>query len=216
MSALRCVCAVVAISLCSALATGGSAEENGLPPFGLDTVLVWEMRNQDFNENFVVRIAEFLPDRYVEWEDANTQGTIFMPNRDIVNAKGFVNANLFQSGMDTRGKDATTLWLSQRIYRELKAKGKAKCNLDGVSGWLINQGSDHLAVEVNRAPVVLPVLKVKDDRGGERWFLDHDENPLMLKHTVRTFTQLLASITTNRPNSLRWIKGTKLAHPPMR
>jgi len=36
----------------------------------------------------------------------------------------------------------------------------------------------------------------------------------MLKHTVRQFTQVLASITTDRPNTLRWIKGKKLANIP--
>jgi hypothetical protein len=62
--------------------------------------------------------------------------------------------------------------------------------------------------------MALPAIKVSDDRGSERWFLDQEENPLMLKHTVRQFTQVLASITTDRPNTLRWIKGKKLANIP--
>ena len=214
MAVARFYCAVVLFFLSRFMGVGISADERTLPAFGLDTVLVWEMRNQDYNGNFVVRIAEFLPDRFVEWEDANTQGTIFIPNRDLLNAKGLSSANLFQSGMDTRGKDTTTLWLSQRIYRELKEKGKARCNLDGIGGLLTNQGNDRLAVEVNRASIMLPVIKVADDRGGERWFLDQEDNPLMLRHTVRTFTQVLTSITTNRSNTLRWIKGKKLANTP--
>ena len=44
---------------------------------------------------FVVRIAEFLPDRFLEWEDSNTQGTIFMPDRDVIGARGFSSSNLF-------------------------------------------------------------------------------------------------------------------------
>jgi len=86
--------------------------------------------------------------------------------------------------------------------------------LDGVSAVLAYQGEDQVTVEVNRASMALPAIKVSDDRGSERWFLDREENPLMLKHTVRQFTQVLASITTDRPNTLRWIKGKKLANIP--
>jgi len=188
--------------------------DSSLPAFGRDTVLVWTIANQEFESNFVVRIAEFAPDRYLEWEDSQTQGTIFMPNRDIVSARGYASTDLFGPGTDTKGKDATTLWLSQRIYRDLKERKKAKCNLDGVSGSLSLKGEAQLTVEVNRSSMVLPVITVTDDRGGERWFLDQDENPLMLKHTVRNYTQVLTSITTDRPNTLRWIKGKRLANLP--
>jgi hypothetical protein len=112
--------------------------------------------------------------------------------------------------MDIRGKNATTLWLSRRLFRELKEKKKAKFAIDGVQGSTTFQGEDHLTVEVNRTPLVLPVIRVFDDRGAERWFLDQEENPLMLKHLLRNFSQTLVSITTDRPNTLRWIKGKKL------
>ncbi len=202
-----------AIAFCMLLPTCLRAE-SPLPAFGRDTVLVWNDKNQDYSAEFVVRIAEFLPDRYVEWEDAKTQGTIFMPSRDISSAKGFVGANLFQSGTDTKGKDTTTLWLSQRLFEDLKNKKKLKCNLDGVAATLTYQGEGELEVEVNRVPQRLPVIKVADDRGSERWFLDRPDNPLMLKLIVRSYSQVLTSITTDRPNTLRWIKGKKLNNLP--
>jgi len=185
-----------------------------LPAFGRDTVLVWKIENMEYNATFVARVAQFLPDRFMEWEDEITQGTIFMPNEDILTARGFVDSSLFKSGRDTRGKKATTLWLSQQIYRELKEKKKVKCMLDGVQGSMKYVGDDQLEVEVNRSPMTLPAIRVQDDRGSERWFLDQDDNPLMLKHQLRTFTQTLSSITTNKSNTLRWIKGKKLANPP--
>jgi hypothetical protein len=188
--------------------------EARLPAFGKDTVLVWKITNQEYSADFVVRIAEFAPDRFVEWEDEKNQGTILMPNRDIVSARGYVNTNLFSSGADTKGKNATTLWISQKIYRELKDKKKIKCDLDGVSGTMNYLGDGDIQVEVNRTAMTLPIIKVSDDRGGERWFLDQEENPLMLKHTVRNFVQVLTSITTDRQNTLRWIKGRKLANLP--
>jgi hypothetical protein len=214
MRNLRLLIAALIFCSLSPMAGGSSSAENELPAFGRDTVLVWKVSNQQYSENFVVRIAEFTPDRYLEWEDSRTQGTIFMPNRDIVAAKGFVTANLFESGTDTRGKGNTALWVSQRIFRMLKEKKKAKCNLDGVSGSLVYKGDARLEVEVNRSSMVLPVITVTDDRGGERWFLDQEENPLMIRYAVRNFVQVLTSITTDRPNTLRWIKGRKLANLP--
>jgi hypothetical protein len=137
-----------------------------------------------------------------------------MPSRDVLGAKGFANANLFESGVDSRGKNATTLWLSQRLYQDFKNKRKVKCELDGVSSLMTYQGDDQLAVEVNRISRELPVIRISDDRGSERWFLDQEENPLMVKHVIRAFHQTLTSITTDRPNTLRWIKGKKLANLP--
>lgn len=208
---LRCsvfACQLVVIASVSIWA------QNRLPLFARDTVLVWQDRNQDFSSDFVVRIAEFLPDRFVEWEDSKTQGTIFMTNRDILSAKGFVGANLFSSGSNTRGKNATTLWLSQRIFEDLKVKKKTKCDLDGVAATLTYLGEGELEVEVNKIPTRLPVIKVSDDRGAERWFLNQAENPLLIKLTVRNYTQVLTSITTDRHNTLRWIKGKKLDDRP--
>ena len=184
-----------------------------VPPFGRDTVLVWKIQNQEEEGTFVVRIAQFLPDRYIEWEDAKTQGTIFMTSKAVTAAHTFVNARLFEGGVDTRGKDATTLWLSQRLFRDIKEKRRVRVTLDGVDAWMTFEGSDQLPIEINRSSVNVPVIKVKDERGSERWFLDLEDNALLVKHMIRAYDQTLASITTDRPNTLRWIKGKKLANP---
>lgn len=188
-----------------------STQGNPLPAFGRNTVLVWKLQNLQFSSNFVVRIAEFEPDRFIEWEDDKTQGTLFMPARDILNAGGYVTSQLFEGGRDARSSNVITLWLSRKIFNQLKEKGRVKLNVDGVAGLWILQGKSSFAVDVNGISVNLPVIRVTDDRGGERWFLDQVDNSLLLKHTLREFTQTLVSITTNRPNTLRWIKGRKLA-----
>jgi hypothetical protein len=197
------------------LAVGSlSGFDSGLPVFGRDTVLVWRTVNRDYTSDLVVRIAEFSPDRFMEWEDATTQGTIFIPSKDVEGAKGFVSADLFKSGIDARARDVTTLWLSRRIFRDLKDKKMAKFNIDGVAGLMQYSGEGRINVEVNRSAVDLPVIKVADDRGSERWFLDDDTNPLMLKHSLRQYSQALISITTDKANTLRWIKGSKLNNLP--
>jgi hypothetical protein len=75
-------------------------------------------------------------------------------------------------------------------------------------------GADRMVIMVNRSPMDLPVIKTVDDRGAERWFLDADQNPLLVKHLFRSFSESLVSITTDKSNTLRWIKGRKLANPP--
>jgi hypothetical protein len=210
----RFLCALFIIVVSYAAAAQDPQSENALPAFGRDTVLVWKIQNMDYSADFVARIAQFLPDRYLEWENELSQGTVFMPAQDIDSAKGYVNSSLFQSGLDTRGRSATTLWLSRRIFRDLKANKKAKCMINATMGVLTYQGDDMLAVEVNGKSRLLSVIKVMDDRKEERWFLDQEDNPLMLNHRVRKFSQTLTSITTDRANTLRWIKGRKLINLP--
>jgi hypothetical protein len=197
-----------------AVVPGSASDEDNLPVFGRDTVLVWKIQNRNFDSKFVVRIAQFYPDRFLEWEDTTTQGTIFMPSTDIQEAKNYVSQSLFEAGSDTRSKNATTLWLSRRIYRDLKKNGKAKCQLDNVTGSLVFLGGDQITIDVNRSSRELPVIKVSNGRGSELWFLDQEENPLLVKHMIREFKQVLTSITTDRSNTLRWIKGKKLSNPP--
>ena len=206
--------ALIVAAVLTLFSLAASTGENSLPPFGRDTVLVWKARSADQESKFVVRIAEFSPDRFVEWETSGLQGTVFMPFRDIEEAKGYVNRSLFEGGVDKTSHRDTTLWLSRRIYRELKSKGKAKCLLDGAGGALENRGQGSVTVEVNRTPKELPIIKVSDGRGSEFWFLDLEENPLVAKQVIRQYSLTLAAITTDRPNTLRWIKGQKLAHPP--
>jgi len=187
---------------------GVQEKDAAMPAFGRDTVLVYKSSNES-EAPFVVRVAEFAPDRYVEWEDATTQGTIFMPSKAITLAKGFVNWRLYEGGVDTKGKDATTLWLSRRLFRDLKEKQKVKVDMDGIPTWITLIGSDRMLLEVNRVAREVPVIKTKDERSAERWFLDLEDNALLVNAIYRNYQQKLASVTTDRHNTLRWIKDKK-------
>jgi hypothetical protein len=82
---------------------------------------------------------------------ANPRYTVFMSSVDLLNAKNFISgATLFQSGVDSKRKNATTLWLSQKIFNELKGRGKIKCDLDGIQGVLTYKGTEKIAVEINK------------------------------------------------------------------
>lgn len=201
--------------LCTAVLLMGTwgfsaGHEGNLPQFGKDTVLVWEIPRQDYTSDFVVRIAAFSPDLLMEWEDSNSQGTVFIPMREMMEAKGYVNTRLFKSGMDTRARDETTVWLSRRAYRDLKEKKEARIKIDRVQGQLTYLGEEEHTVEVNGSRVKFQVIKVRDSRQAEFWFLDREDNPLMVQYRIRQYTKTLVSITTDRPNTLRWLKGQKL------
>jgi len=138
----------------------------------------------------VVRIAEFSPSRFVEWEDATTQGTILMPERAVNEARAYVNWQLYVAGVDTRSKNATTLWLSRRIFRELKAKPKVKMDMDSIATWVNSLGVDHMTVEVNREQRSLPVMKTRDEREANAG--------LSIRKTIRSSsTRSTATISRN-------------------
>jgi hypothetical protein len=181
-----------------------------LPVFGRDTVLVWKIQSPNYEASFIARIASFVPDRFLEWEDGRNQGMLFISQRDILEAKGYENSSLFSSGMEKKSNNTTALWLSKKIFLELKEKKKAKFYLDGVLTKTTYIGLDRVSVELNRSKVELPVIKFSDERGVEWSFLDRQDNPLMLRQSVPNYSQTLISITTDRSNTLRWIKGKKL------
>lgn len=205
----RSAAALLAAALL-ALPLVGAAADLRLPEFGRDAVLVWAIQNGEFSSQFVVRIASFLPDRFFEWEDDRGQGTVLIRAADLANANGFGDSSLFQAGVESKAKGVTALWLSQRIYRDLKTKRKSKCTVDGVSGTLTHTGDAQLTIQVNRAEITVPAIKTLDSRGAERWFLDDENNPLMLKYAIRQYTQTAVSFTTDRSGTLRWIKGKRL------
>jgi len=106
---------------------GISDSQNQLPAFGRDTVWygrfkIWSMRPVSF-----VRIAQFCLIGFlnVGGPPSKREGTIFMPNSSILEARGYVNSRSFQVRADAKSKNATTLWLSHQIYRDLKEKKRS-------------------------------------------------------------------------------------------
>ena len=187
-----------------------SGHDEKLPLFGKDTVLVWEIPLKDVTTDFVVRLARYSPDLLMEWEDNRSQGTVFIPSQEIMKAKGYVNTKLFKPGMDTQAENETTVWLSRQAFRDLKDNKEVKLKIDRVQGRMTYIGEGEFTVEVNGSSVVLPVIKVQDNRKAEMWFLDREDNPLLVQYRIRHYSKKLISITTDRKNTLRWLKGRKL------
>jgi hypothetical protein len=184
--------------------------DNPVPVFGRDTVLVWNIQTSNYEASFIARIAMYSPDRFLEWEDGRKQGTLILTQNAILEAKGYDHSKLFVSGMDKKSNNTTALWLSEKIFLELKEKKKIRIYLDGVMTKVTYIGEDRIPVEVNRTVQNLPVIKLQDDHGIEWCFWDRQDNPLLVRQSTQNYSQTLVSITTDRSNTLRWIKGKKL------
>ena len=110
-------------------------------------------------------------------------------------------------------KGLTAMQEISNITLGLQTDDTIKVKINSVPGQMEVIGRGTIDVLVNRSSQKLPVIKVRDNRGSERWFLDSANNPIMVKHVTRNYTQTLSSITTNKTNTLRWIKGKKLITP---
>ena len=89
-----------------------SGHDEKIPVFGKDTVLVWEIPLEGFSTDFVVRLACYSPDLLMEWEDDRSQGTVFIPRQEIMNAKGSHPMAAFEKNWV--GKNGDTI--GQKIF----------------------------------------------------------------------------------------------------
>lgn len=191
-------------------ATLWAAEKAAPLRFDRDTVIVWKAETQGAAYDFVVRIAHYEPKRLFEWESSASQGVVSIDPAALLSSRSFQTSKLFNSGSESRSKDETAIWLSKEAYLELARQGRVKIKLDSIDGLMTLVRCEMVSINVNKEPMEIPALLVKDSRGGEWLFYDDPENPFFIKHSIRNFTQTVKSITTNRKNTLRWLKENKI------
>lgn len=175
--------------------------------FGEKTILVYENKTGGQSHQFVLRLARFLPDIYLEWESLNHQGTLHIYKKAVRDAKTFTVGGLFEAGLDLESKDTMTNWLPAKVYQELLEKGVArvKLNKQPLSLRLVKNGV-HL-VTLNKVEVEVPVVQLVDDRKG-RWIVHRNgQNPVLLEYESPYYHSYLKRISTSRSNNLRWIKS---------
>lgn len=175
--------------------------------FKLDTgaTLVWDSDARGRTSEFIVRIAEFEPDRHFEWESRAQQGTIRIPAQVLKESKKITFARLFDNGVDIERADFLTLWLSERIYQELKQAGRSKIIVDALQDEFVVMETVPYSLMLDRRPTAVSAIKVKDGRGATWLFLDSAENPVMLEYQTQYYVQKIRYMTT-KGNILRWIR----------
>ncbi|MBI2822930.1 MAG: hypothetical protein HYX74_11970 [Acidobacteria bacterium] len=190
---------------------GGQSQQSGDPvgavslSLGSGASVVWDTDARGRPSEFIIRIAEFSPDRRFEWESRAQQGTIRIPARVLKEGKTFTFAKLFENGVDIDQADFLTLWLSEAIYQELKREGRSRVTIDALKDEFLLQETIPYTLKLDRQAVPVSALKVIDGRGATWLFLDSPENPVMLEFQNRYFHQKIRSMTT-RGNILRWIR----------
>ena len=198
------------VTASAALMLAGLLQAQVVPPggaqgLGAGAAIVWDTDARGHTSEFIVRIAQFAPDRHFEWESRAQQGTIRIPGSVLQNGRTFTFSRLFDNGVDIERADFLTLWLSDRVYDELKKDKRSQVVIDALKGDLVVLESLDYPVKLDRAAASVPAFRVKDSRGGTWTFLDDRKNPLMLEYRNPYYVQKVRTITTGGVK-LRWIK----------
>jgi len=174
--------------------------------FDEKTILVYENQTGEESHQFVLRIARFQPDIFLEWESLNHQGTIHLRKNAVVDAKKLTVGGLFEAGVDVESKDVMTNWLSVSLYRQLIQFGKANAQLNRhkIKMNLVREETRQLTVDKDQVEV--PVVRIEDSQKGF-WIVHKDpKNPVVIEYQSQHYHMLLRRISTSKSNNLRWIK----------
>ena len=174
---------------------------------GPNTVLVYESENKGQVSQFVLRLERHRPDIVLEWESVSDQGTLHLLREAVREAHRFSFSSLFKVGVDMESKDTMTVWLSERMYRDLTEEGEARVTLNSLRATMKMQGEGTFTLNVNKETKEIPVIHVQDSRGG-RWTIHRDPgNPILVEYTLRKFRRHLKTVSTKSKNRLRWIRN---------
>jgi hypothetical protein len=184
----------------------GSAPFAETPLARLDSgaTIVWDTTAGDKTSEFIIRIAQYSPERHFEWESRAQQGTIRIPSHVLRDSKRITFARLFDNGVDIESADFLTLWLSRKIYDELKNSRRSRITMDSLKDEFVLLETIEYPLVVDKQTITAPAVKLKDERGATWIFLDSPENPIMLEYKNKYFLQKIRYMTT-RGNILRWI-----------
>lgn len=180
------------------------AENHPLAKLDTGATAVWDTSARDRTSEFIIRIARYSPDRHFEWESRAHQGTIRIPRHILKEGKKITFARLFDNGVDIDRTDFLTLWLSEKIYEELKTVKRSRITMDSLKDEFVLLETFQYPLIVDKQAVTVSALKLKDDRGATWIYLDSAENPIMLEYKNKYYEQKIRYLTT-RGNILRWI-----------
>ena len=174
---------------------------------GPKSILVYKSadRQQKISQ-FVLRVARYRPDIFLEWESLSHQGTLHLYQDAVQKAEIFHLSSLFEVGVDMESGDAMTMWLSGKVYQELTEKGSARIRLNRLPVELKVTDEDIAEITLDKKVVEIPVIKVQDDRNGLWTFYKNPENPLLVAYRSTYFSQHLDTVSTSSTNKLRWIQ----------
>jgi riboflavin synthase len=173
---------------------------------GPNSILVYSNQSRQQKETqFVFRLARYRPDIVLEWESRTDQGTVHLHQRAVSKAGRFTVSSLFEVGVDVESSEMMTLWLSEKIYRDLTEKGKAGFELNRSAMRFTLKGEGTYSLTIDKKVEEIPVIHVEDNRKGSWTFYKNQENPLLVEYVTPYFHQHLKTASTGPSNKLRWI-----------
>jgi hypothetical protein len=174
--------------------------------FGAKTVLVYENQTGPECHEFVLRIARFQPDIFLEWESFNHQGTIHLRKKAVADARKLTVGGLFEAGVDVESKDVMTNWLSTALYYTLIDGGQAQVQLNRrkIKMTVIGEGTRQLVL--NQVEIEVPVVRIKDNQNGSWVVHKNPRNPVLIEYQSPHYHMQLKRISTHTSNNLRWIR----------
>ncbi len=190
--------------LLSAIPSAGTVWGNSFS-FGAHTVLVYGSDSGDQKSQLVFRLARYHPDVFMEWESRVHQGTLHLFEEAVGKGKKFTLTHLFDAGVDIESKDVMTVWISKWMYDELTNEGSVKIKSNRLPLTMRVEGKDVHTLALNRRELELPVLRLKDSRGGSWAFHEDRDNPVLMEYVLGHYRLYLKSVSTSR-KSLRWIR----------
>lgn len=154
----------------------------GNPKFGPGTRIAYEVDYRGETYDFIVYIEkrdrEGIRIRYSMTDDARTHGMIMLTSDALKESRA---QNNYFNGSDLYLNASTTVWVSEKVYSELKdqkysridpGEGEEKFNLTGEAKMDLPFGDKLKKVKV---------LIAESESGKSYWILDDKKNPLILK-----------------------------------
>ena len=173
---------------------------------GPKSILVYSNQSlQQKETQFVFRLARYRPDIFMEWESRADQGTIHLHRKAVSKAGRFTVSSLFDVGVEVESSEMMTLWLSEKVYRDLTEKGEASIALNRSPIIMTLKDEGTYSLTLNKQVEEIPVIHVEDNRKGSWTFHKSDENPLLVEYVTPYFHQRLKTVSTDPGNKLRWI-----------
>ncbi|MFQ5738435.1 MAG: riboflavin synthase [Acidobacteriota bacterium] len=179
---------------------------------GSNTILIYENTSGGKASQFVIRLARYRPDIVFEWESATDQGTVHLFKGAVQNSVKFTLTGLFEVGVDSESPRQTTVWLSNRIYRDLIHNKRTRIALNNSPLKMEVTGEEGYSLLVDKEPVDVTVVRVQDTRRGNWAFLKNPESPLVIEYKSPYFHHRLKAVSNAPVSRLRWIRRL----PPVR
>lgn len=154
----------------------------------------------NFYDSNILLLDAYTSFNYVMDNDNQTRGEITMSEDAYTNATDLYN---YFSGGDVTLDKQTTVWLSKKLFKEIKENSKVIMSTDKSSPKTYKvvkakkDADKYYKVLVNGKHRNIPCIQIVSEDGSQKlWITDNPENPLILKMNIG-FSIELFSVNTD-------------------